>query len=154
MLILCKRSHCIKNWCTAKILLSRRRTNYLRQAFACFFIDIASAPESLSSVHMGSVADISEVLAPSIFRWVPGRYSDWLWAGRSRGRSSSPGGGKNFYYFTSSRPALVSTQPPIQWVLGARSHWIKRLGREADHSPPSSADGKKTWVYRFTPPCA
>jgi hypothetical protein len=36
--------------------------------------------------------------------------SDWLRAGRS-----SPGRVKNFLF---SRPALGSTQPPIQWVPG------------------------------------
>jgi hypothetical protein len=34
---------------------------------------------------------------------------------------------------TSSRPALGSTQPPIQWVTGALSPGVKRPGREADH---------------------
>jgi hypothetical protein len=29
---------------------------------------------------------------------------------------------------------------------------VKRPGREADHSPPASAEVKKTWVYTFTPP--
>jgi hypothetical protein len=38
-----------------------------------------------------------------------------------------------------SRPALGPTQPPIQWVPGALSLGVKRAGREADHSPPSSA---------------
>jgi len=28
---------------------------------------------------------------------------------------------------------------------------VKRPGREADHSPPSSADIKKAWSYTFTP---
>jgi hypothetical protein len=42
------------------------------------------------------------------------RYSDWLRAGRPRGRSSSPGRTKNFLFSKSSRPALGSTQPPIQ----------------------------------------
>jgi hypothetical protein len=28
---------------------------------------------------------------------------------------------------------------------------MKRQGREADHSPPSSADIKKKWVYTSTP---
>jgi hypothetical protein len=52
-------------------------------------------------------------------RWMtPGRYSDWLRAGRPRVRSSSPGRVKNFLYSKSSRPALRSTQPPIQCVLG------------------------------------
>jgi hypothetical protein len=44
---------------------------------------------------------------------------------------------KNFLFSTSSRPALRSTQPPIQWMLGVLS---QRPGREADHLPlvPSS----------------
>jgi hypothetical protein len=40
---------------------------------------------------------------------------------------------------TASRPALGPIQPPIQWVL---SPAVKRQGREADHSPPSSAKVK------------
>jgi hypothetical protein len=43
------------------------------------------------------------------------------------------------------------TQLPIQWVLEALSQEIKRPGREADHSPPTSAK-VKTWVYTSTPP--
>jgi len=35
------------------------------------------------------------------------------------------------------RKSLWSTHPPIQWVPG-----VKRPGREADHSPPSSAKVK------------
>jgi hypothetical protein len=38
---------------------------------------------------------------------------------------------------------LFTTQPPIQWVLGALSLWVKRPGREADHSPPSGAEVKE-----------
>jgi hypothetical protein len=34
-------------------------------------------------------------------------------------------------------------QPPIQWVPGALSLGVKQLGREADHSPSSSAEGKE-----------
>jgi hypothetical protein len=29
---------------------------------------------------------------------------------------------------------------------------VKRPGREADHSPPSSAEFKNAWIYTFTPP--
>jgi hypothetical protein len=57
-------------------------------------------------------------------------------------------------FSTSSRPALGSTQPPIQWVPGALSLGIKRPGREADHSPPASAEVKKIWIYTSTPPYA
>jgi hypothetical protein len=77
------------------------------------------------------------------------RYSDWLRADRLRDQSSSPGRGKNFLYSTASGPALGPTQPSIQWVPG-----VKRPGREADHSPPTNAEVKKTWIYTSTPPCA
>jgi hypothetical protein len=78
------------------------------------------------------------------------RDSDWLRAGRPRGRSSSPGRVKNFLFSTSSRRALGSTQPPIQWVPGAILSGVKRSGREADHSLPVSAEVKKIWIYIFT----
>jgi hypothetical protein len=40
-----------------------------------------------------------------------------------------------------SRPALGPTQPPVQWVSGVLSPGVKsRPGRDADHSPPSSAE--------------
>jgi hypothetical protein len=58
---------------------------------------------------------------------------------------------KNFLFFTSSRPALGHTQPPIQCVPRALSPGVKRSGREADHSPSTSAEVKKTWVYTTTP---
>jgi hypothetical protein len=48
-----------------------------------------------------------------------------------------------FLFTTTSRPALRSTHPPLHWVPGALSLGLKRLGREADHSLPSSADIKE-----------
>jgi hypothetical protein len=35
---------------------------------------------------------------------------------------------------------------------GAVSPGIKRQWREADHSPPTSAEVKKIWIYISTPP--
>jgi hypothetical protein len=35
---------------------------------------------------------------------------------------------------------------------GDLSPELKRPGREADHSPPTSAQVKKTWTYTSTPP--
>jgi hypothetical protein len=70
------------------------------------------------------------------------------------GRSWSPGRIKNFLFSKSSRPALRSTQHSIQWVQGALSLAVKRPGREADHSPPASAEVKKLWIYTSTPPYA
>jgi hypothetical protein len=52
---------------------------------------------------------------------------------------------------TASRPALGPIQPPSQWVPGALSLGVKQPGREADHSPPSSAEVKNWWSYTSTP---
>jgi hypothetical protein len=45
-----------------------------------------------------------------------------------------------FLFTTMSRMALGPTQHPIQWIPGALSLGIKRSGREANYSPPSSAN--------------
>jgi hypothetical protein len=57
----------------------------------------------------------------------------------------------NFLFTTASRTALEPTQPPIQWVPESLSLGVKRPGREADHSPPSSAEVKNAWSYTSTP---
>jgi hypothetical protein len=49
----------------------------------------------------------------------------------------------SFLFTIVSRTALGLTQPPIQWVLGALPLGVKRPEREADHSPPSSAEVKE-----------
>jgi hypothetical protein len=57
-----------------------------------------------------------------------------------------------FLFTTPSRKALGPTQPPIQWVPGALSLVVKRPGSEADHSPPSSAEVKKSVeLYLYSP---
>jgi hypothetical protein len=48
-----------------------------------------------------------------------------------------------FLFTTASRRALGPTQPLIQWVPGVLSLGVKRPGREADHSPPSSVEVKE-----------
>jgi hypothetical protein len=57
-----------------------------------------------------------------------------------------------FLSSTVSRPALGPTQPPIRWIPHALSPGVKRPGREADHSRPSSTDVKNAWRYISTPP--
>jgi hypothetical protein len=47
-----------------------------------------------------------------------------------------------FLFTTSFTQALGPTQPPIQRVPGARSLGVKRPGREAYHSPQSSAESR------------
>jgi hypothetical protein len=52
----------------------------------------------------------------------------------------------------SSRPAMVSIQPPIQWLSGDLSPGAKRPGREADHSPQTSAKVKNNMdLYIHSP---
>jgi hypothetical protein len=46
-------------------------------------------------------------------------------------------------------PNLLSNGYEILFPPG-----VKRPGREADHSPPASAEVKKMWVYTTTPPYA
>jgi hypothetical protein len=38
------------------------------------------------------------------------------------------------------------------WVPEALSPWVKRPGREADHSTPYSAEVKNVWSYTSTAP--
>jgi hypothetical protein len=55
-----------------------------------------------------------------------------------------------FLFTTESRPALRPTRSSSQ--RGALSLGVRRSGREADHSPPSSVEFKNRWSYTFTPP--
>jgi hypothetical protein len=50
-----------------------------------------------------------------------------------------------------STPVLGPTQTPIRCISAAFIQWVERPGREADHSPPSSAKVKNAWSYTFTP---
>jgi hypothetical protein len=84
------------------------------------------------------------VIAQSVLRWAMG------WTIGVLGFYSRRGLGI-FLFTTASRTALGPTQPPIQWVPGVLSVGVKRPGREADHSPPSSAEVKNAWRYTSTP---
>jgi len=57
-----------------------------------------------------------------------------------------------FLFATASISALKPIQPPIQWVPGVISTGVKRPRREANYSPPSSAEIKNVWIYTSTPP--
>jgi hypothetical protein len=57
-------------------------------------------------------------------------------------------------FSTSSRPALGPNQPSIQCVPVALSPGVKQQGCEAYHSPRTSAEVKKIWIYTSTPPDA
>jgi hypothetical protein len=61
---------------------------------------------------------------------------------------------KNVHFSVLPRPALESTKPPIQWVPGALYQGVKRQGREADDSLPTSAEVNETCLHASTPPYA
>jgi hypothetical protein len=69
--------------------------------------------------------------------------------------------GQQFFLFaTASRRALGPTQPPVQEVSRFLSPEVKRPGRQADHSPPSSASFEvftaveiQVEVFRVVTPC-
>jgi hypothetical protein len=56
-----------------------------------------------------------------------------------------------FLFTTATRMTLGPTQPPIRLVPGALSLGVNRPGREADYSPPSSAEVKNVWSYTSIP---
>jgi hypothetical protein len=64
-----------------------------------------------------------------------------------------PVGGQEFsllYVVQTGSGARPASYP--MGVPGALSPGVKRPWREADRSPPTSAEVKKTWVYTSTPP--
>jgi hypothetical protein len=98
--------------------------------------EIAEKPIALpffTSLHMRTGAGIAQ------------RYSARLRTVEDWGFESRQGLGI-LLFTAASRPALGPTQPPIQCVPGDLS-----LVREADHSPPSSAEVKNVWSYTSTP---
>jgi hypothetical protein len=84
---------------------------------------------------------------------VRSRYSDWLRTGRPRGREFESRYGQEFFPRRPNRlwgpPSLLS-----DGLRGALSPWVKRPEHEADHSPPASAEVKKTSICSSTPPYA
>jgi hypothetical protein len=78
------------------------------------------------------------------------RYSDWLRAGRPRGRSLNPNSIKKCIFYTSSTPALGLTKPRIQWVPGALSRREKAAGAWS-WPLPTSTEVQRMWIYTSTP---
>jgi hypothetical protein len=83
-------------------------------------------------------------IAQSVWRWA----TDWTVG--VLGFDSRRGLGI-FLFTTVPTTAMEPTQLPVQWVPGALSRGVKRPGREADHSPPSSAEVNNVWSYTSTP---
>jgi hypothetical protein len=82
-------------------------------------------------------------------------HSDWLRAGRSRSRVSSPG--RSRILTSPYRPDRLRRPPGLLLNSyskgnGGFSTGVKRPAGEADHSHPTSAAVKKTWVNTLTLP--
>jgi hypothetical protein len=90
------------------------------------------------------ITPVRAVIAQLVERWATGWTFGVLEFDSRRGLES-------FLFTTASRTALEPTQPPIQWLLRTLSLWVKRPGREADHSPPSSVEVKNAWSYTSAP---
>jgi len=91
------------------------------------------------------------MLCDDVIFCYPAYRRTWLCYGLDD-RVSIPGRGncEIFLFTTTSRPALRPTQSPTRWVPGLLPHAVKRLGSEADHSPPCSAEVKNAWSYTST----
>jgi hypothetical protein len=63
------------------------------------------------------------------------------------GRGSILGRDKTCLFSTASRIALGPSSLLPNGYRGALSPGVKRPGREADNSPPTSAEVKNTWIY-------
>jgi hypothetical protein len=75
--------------------------------------------------------------------------------GQTAGQPRNPGSipsRDNLLYSTESIGVLRSTRPPIQRVPGASIPWAKCVGREDDHSCPSTTKVKNVWSYTSTLP--
>jgi hypothetical protein len=57
--------------------------------------------------------------------------------------------------FTSPLTQTGTGDHQVSYPMGTGGSFprgVKQQGREADHSPPTSAEVKKTWIYTSTPP--
>jgi hypothetical protein len=83
----------------------------------------------------------SDTYLSSIGARIAQRYSVGLQDGSSGIRVPAEAG--NFSPYHRSRQVLGPTQTPVQWAPGNVSLRTGWPGREADHSPPSSAEVKE-----------
>jgi hypothetical protein len=79
------------------------------------------------------------------------RDSNWLRAGQPKGWVSCADRDKNFLFFTLTRPVLGPIRPTYPMENRNFTPEVKLPRREADHSPPTSAEVKNTWTYTSTP---
>jgi hypothetical protein len=92
------------------------------------------------------ISGIKKKPGVNIVQW----YSAGLLAGRSVIRVPAEGGNFSLH----NRVHSVSEAHPASYLVGNRGSFpgVKRPEREADHSPPSSAEVKNAWSYTSTTP--
>jgi hypothetical protein len=69
--------------------------------------------------------------------------------GQSRG--SNPGKGRRFLSYPKHPDQLWSPHSTVSMVTGVLAFGVKRLGRDTDHSPPSSVEVKNEWSSTSVP---
>jgi hypothetical protein len=112
-----------------------------------------AAPTGKAVASGGGLRGMLGVLKSFLFRYQPHLLygcETWSLILGEDSRFRFPAGAGNILFTTASRTALGSTQPPSQWVPGDLSLGVKRTGREADPSPPSSAEvkeGRKLYLH-------
>jgi hypothetical protein len=81
------------------------------------------------------------------------RIAQWYSAGLRSGRSEVRVLAVAGNIFLQHRVQAGSVANPASYPMGTRALFlgVKRPGREADHSPPSSAEIKNTWSFTSTP---
>jgi hypothetical protein len=75
-----------------------------------------------------------------------------LGLGDKGGGSSIPGRVKKFSLLQIVQTGSGVHQTSYKMGTGGSFLGVKRQGREADHSPPTSAKVKKMWIYTFILP--
>ena len=123
----------------------------LRLSNSCYCLlpplPVNSIPISFNNVlqkavpmyDMTNPVSFSSFIVITIFLWRPGSVVGIAIAYRLDGPGIESRWRRDFPHLY--RPALRPTQPPVQWVPGL-SRGKVRPGRDADPSPPSSAEVK------------
>jgi hypothetical protein len=102
----------------------------------------------LDTIAVKTVIGVPQEMAP-----IPSFCISFAYNPLRGGRNSSPGRFKIFHFPITSRSGLgLPTYYTKDTGRGGLSRGIKRPGREADQSPPTSAKVRTMWIDSFTPP--
>jgi hypothetical protein len=111
----------------------------------CFFFQILFKQVVLCLFNRYLLSfSLLSILMPVHFRYSAGLRPGWSGFECRQGLGIS-------LFTTMSISAVGPTLLSIQWVSESLSLEVKRPGREADHSPPSSSEIKNAWSYICAP---